>query len=132
MIRTNKKPKQFVFRQQYSTTDSLMYCSKVFCLATNKNQTAAAAFLYLRPNLPQKPKKIINLYLSNQQSNRLQETIVNNCESDWIVLSQGVPQGSLLGPLLFNPYYSDKLPRYRRHEKIQYADETMISGQQNN
>ena len=42
--------------------------------------------------------KVINSYLKN----RWQRVQVNNSYSQWFELLLGVPQGSVLGPLLFN------------------------------
>ena len=46
-------------------------------------------------------KSGLNLLL-NYLSNRKQRTKVNSSYSDWYDIIRGVPQGSILGPLIFN------------------------------
>ena len=64
--------------------------------------------------------KPIKSYLEN----RHQRTKVGSELSNWREIKDGVPQGSILGPLLFNIYISDLFYIIKETKVANYADDT--------
>ena len=67
------------------------------------------------------PLRMIQKYLCN----RKQFTLINGSKSDELFLNIGVPQGSVLGPLLFLLYINDLPLASCLHAKL-FADDTCL------
>ena len=79
-------------------------------------------------NFDEKAIKMIKSFLTG----RYQMVKLSTCSSDWIQLYQGVPQGTVLGPLLFNIYVNDMQQSVMENCNLfQYDDDTMIFSSHN-
>ena len=72
------------------------------------------------------------LLMKSYLTNRKQFVALDGCRSEMRVIDIGVPQGSVLGPLLFLIYIND-LPRsVNRLNSILFADDTTLHFSHNN
>ena len=69
-----------------------------------------------------KTLKVLKSYLSN----RFQRTKVGSTLSSWLLILKRVPQGSILGPLLFNIFINDLISFIEKTEICNFADDNTI------
>ena len=65
-------------------------------------------------------------WLNSYLFNRKQFCEVGNCKCELMNISCGVPQGSILGPLLFLLYFNDFERCLRHSNVINFADDTVV------
>lgn len=133
-------PEQFGFRKEHSTTHQLVRVMNTIKRNRAVSKSTAMAFLDIekafdnvwhdglvyklcRLNFPNYLIKIIRNYLQ-QRSFRVS---LQGCLSNTFIIPAGVPQGSLLGPLLYSIYTSD-IPRLGSDsEFFLFADDTAVA-----
>ena len=64
-------------------------------------------------------------FFENYLQNRQQRVVLNGTKSDWRKISAGVPQGSVLGPLLFLVYINDLCENIKSQMRL-FADDSFV------
>jgi len=130
---------QYGFRPNHSTELAVLELTDRILMEMDKNNVPVNIFMDLSKAFDTLDHQILlhklkyygfrdvsyNL-MQSYLSNRLQYIEINNTQSDYLELKCGVPQGSILGPLLFIIYINDLHTITENLTPIIYADDTSM------
>ena len=127
------------FRKGRSTIGTAAELTDDILLGINNKHFTIGAFIDLRKAFDTVSHEILGsklskfgfhkniiAWLSNYLSNRKQRCKVNGITSDYLDITCGVPQGSILGPMLFLLYINDINTMLNRCKTKLYADDTVV------
>ena len=131
--------RQFGFRKKHSTTDAVVNFVGEVLSAFDGGYTALSVFVDLRKafdtvshSLILSKLKCIGIcdkelrWFTDYLTNRKQLVQLGGCSSDMASIDVGVPQGSLLGVLLFEILINDVVKSLKFCSSILYADDTTL------
>ena len=130
---------QFGFRAKHSTSSALITLVDKITQSLAKGESVLGVFLDLRKAFDTVDHKILlnklhsygirgsaNQWFKNYLSNRQQYVVWDQCASQRKQLSFGVPQGSILGPILFLIYINDLAAISPVLFPVLFADDTSV------
>jgi hypothetical protein len=132
-------PQQFGFRQKHSTTHALASITNRIFNSLDKGQFACGVFVDLQTAFDTVDHEILiqklsyygirgisNLWFKSYLSLRYQFVSIYGKSSSMKLIKHGVPQGSVLGPLLFLLYINDLHEAIAYSEVYHFADDTNL------
>ena len=130
---------QFGFRKNYSTNHALLSIIEQIRGALDKNMFTCSVFIDLEKAFDTVNHQILvsklnhygirgvtNKWFSSYLSNRYQRVSFNGVSSQRLPITRGVPQGSILGPLLFLIYINDMNLAVEHSTIYHFADDTNL------
>lgn len=130
---------QFGFKKAHSSTDALFVLKEHITNGFNNRKVTACCFLDIRKafdsvwvdGLSHKIKELrLDIHLTqiiqNFMENRTARILIGDTTSREIEIKTGVPQGTRLGPILYNLYTADHPIPQHPVQILQYADDTAI------
>ena len=135
LLKNNLTSHQSGFRPGHSTEDVLLRTIDDWRLAIDSGKVVAAVFIdFTTISHTCLIRKLHSVGISDISLNwykdflsqRQQRVVINGVASDWLSVTRGVPQGSLLGPLLFPIYVNDMTSVVRSAVLNMYADDTTV------
>ena len=129
------------YRAMYSTNNVLIKCVEEWKYAIDTKMVVGCVAMDLSRAFDSIPHGLtiakLHAYgvannacnlISSYLTSRKQRVKIENCSSEWSFIKRGVPQGSLMGPVLFNVYLNDLLLLLQNFCQVHnYADDNTLS-----